>query len=76
MARGRRNTQVRVSPLSGACGRRFGELRVSDQYLAFEALSPGMQRMLSSLRVVLSDASLNGTHLARIIRRKPQGELP
>jgi taurine dioxygenase len=48
-----------------------GDTMFANQYLAYESLSPGMQRLLSSLRVVFSDASLQQRNKGRSLKVHP-----
>ena len=48
-----------------------GDTLFANQVLAYETLSPGMQRMLSSMRVVFSDASLQQRNKGRSLKVHP-----
>lgn len=51
-----------------------GDTMFSSQYLAYEALSSGMQEMLSGLRAVHSDASLGSRNKGRALKVKSGSE--
>lgn len=48
-----------------------GDTMFANQYAAFEALSPGMQEMLSSMRAVYSDGSLQQRNKGRSMKVHP-----
>ena len=48
-----------------------GDTMFANQYMAYESLSPGLQTMLSSLRVVFSDASLGTRNKGRSLKIHP-----
>jgi taurine dioxygenase len=54
-----------------------GDTMFANQYLAYEALSPGMQRMLGAMRAVYSDATLQGRNTGRSLKvRQDAGDRP
>ena len=48
-----------------------GDTMFANQYMAFETLSPGMQQLVSQLRVVFSDASLAKRNAGRSLKINP-----